>query len=206
MQKELYIKHWVKIKAGKIFDAEETFFETKEKDLNTFLKLGYQKLQISYPKFHKMDGLSKLGVLATQVIAEKSSLPEETALIFSNAASSLETDNEFKNSMQNFPSPATFVYTLPNIVLGELSIKHGLQSENSFFISPQFNAALLADYSSSLIKNQIAPQVLCGWIDLQSGEYDVFLCLISSEGRTLFSEEILTKIYYAENDRPTHRT
>lgn len=204
MQKKLYIKHWVKIKAGKIFDVEESFFDTEEKNLNTFLKLGYQKLQISYPKFHKMDGLSKLGILATQVIANKHSLPKETALIFSNTASSLETDEEFKESMQNFPSPATFVYTLPNIVLGELSIKHGLQSENSFFVSPQFDAALLVDYSRSLINTKMAPQVLCGWIDLQSGEYDVFLCLISSEGKTLFSEEMLRKIYYAENDRPTH--
>lgn len=206
MQKDLYIKHWVKIKEGKIFDAEETFLATEEKDLNNFLKLGYQKLQISYPKFHKMDGLSKLGILASEIISRKHSFSKETALIFSNAASSLETDEEFQNSMQGFPSPAIFVYTLPNIVLGELSIKHGLQGENSFFVSPQFDAALLVDYSTNLINTKMAPQVLCGWIDLQSEEYDVFLCLISSEGKTLFSEEMLRKIYYAENDRPTHRT
>ena len=204
MQDQLYIKHWVKIKAGKVFDAEAMIYEAEESDLNTFLKSVYDALEMTYPKFHKMDGLSKLGILATEIIFRKHIFSKETALVFSNNASSLETDREFQKSMDTIASPSTFVYTLPNIVLGELSIKHSLQSENAFFISPNFDAELLVDYSISLITANTSPQVLCGWLDLQSGEYDVFLCLISSEGNTLFSEENLRKIYYAENDRPTH--
>jgi len=204
MQDQLYIKHWVKIKAGKVFDVEAMIYEAEESDLNTFLKSVYDALEMTYPKFHKMDGLSKLGILATEIISRKHIFSKETALVFSNNASSLETDREFQKSMDTIASPSTFVYTLPNIVLGELSIKHSLQSENAFFISPNFDAELLVDYSISLITANTSPQVLCGWLDLQSGEYDVFLCLISSEGNTLFSEENLRKIYYAENDRPTH--
>jgi hypothetical protein len=59
-----------------------------------------------------------------------------TALVFANRSSSLDTDFKYQesiNSQENyFPSPAVFVYTLPNICVGEISIKHKMQTENAF--------------------------------------------------------------------------
>jgi len=206
MSSQFHIQDWVKIKNGKIFNSNNLVFESTEKDLNRFLKSAYSHLKLKYPKFHKMDELSKLGILATGVLFNKKEVSQETALVFSNNASSLETDRQFQKSTASFASPSLFVYTLPNIVLGEISIKYKLQSENAFFISENFNAGLLKDYSETLLASKKSSEVLCGWLDLQNGEYDVFLCLVSKEKNIPFSEESLKKIYYADNDKPTRAT
>ena len=171
-----------------------------EKNLDVFLKSVYDFLELKYPKFHKMDGLSKLGILGTEILFRENSISTDTALVLSNNASSLETDRQFQESTKTFASPALFVYTLPNIVLGEISIKFKLQSENAFFIAESFNAELLKNYTESLLTSGISSEVLCGWLNLQNGEYDVFLCLISSEINIPFSEESLKNLYFAEND------
>ncbi len=206
MSNQFHIQNWVKIKNGEIFNSGKLIFESTEKELNLFLKECYEFLEIKYPKFHKMDGLSKLGILGSEIIFRKNKPTKDTALVISNNASSLETDKQFQESTKTFASPALFVYTLPNIILGEISIKHKLQSENAFFISEDFNAGLLKDYSESLLSSEKTSSVLCGWLDLQNGEYDVFLCLVSEEKNIPFSEESLKKLYCAENDKPTHRT
>jgi hypothetical protein len=204
MPDQFYIQDWIRIKNGRIFTGEKLIFESTEKNLTCFLKACYDFLDIKYPKFHKMDGLSKLGILASEPIFNNYELTKETALVFSNNASSLETDLQFQKTTNTFSSPSLFIYTLPNIVLGEISIKYKLQSENAFFISECFQADLLKDYTESLLNLGKAPDVLCGWLDLQNGEYDVFLCLVSKEKNILFSEENLKNLYYAENEKPTH--
>jgi hypothetical protein len=102
--------------------------------------------------------------------------------------------------MGGIVSPAVFVYTLPNIVLGEISIKHSLQSENVFFIENQFNSELLTDYAEVLLEANKIPAVVCGWIDLKNAEYDVFLCLISKQGEIPLSNENLKQTYLLENE------
>jgi len=204
MPNQFYIQNWVRIKNGRIFNSEKLLFNSSEKDLNIFLKSAYDFLKVNYPKYHKMDGLSKLGILASEIIFRNKKVLPETALVFSNNASSLETDIQFQDSTNTFASPSLFVYTLPNIVLGEISIKYKLQSENAFFIAEKFNAELLKNYTETLLTSAKAPEVLCGWLNLQNGEYDVFLCLVSKEKNIVFSEESLKKLYCAENEKPTH--
>src|SRR5690606_24882250 len=125
-----------------------------------------------------MDNLSKLAFLAADVLLNNENLNEEEnniALIFSNKASSLNTDRKHQASIENeaeyFPSPAVFVYTLPNICLGEISIKHRLYSENSFFIFDRFNAVHLQLYSNSLLRNEKAEIVLCRSVECRVGRY-----------------------------------
>ncbi|MBZ9631809.1 hypothetical protein LB465_13545 [Salegentibacter sp. LM13S] len=204
MPNQFHIQDWVRVKNGEIFNSEGLVFESSEDKLNPFLKAAYDCFKLEYPKFHKMDGLSKLGILASEIIFRKNKPTEDTALVISNNASSLEIDRQFQESTETFASPSLFVYTLPNIVLGEISIKYKVQSENGFFISERFNAQLLKNYTESLLLSKKAPEVLCGWLDLQNGEYDVFLCLVSKERNIPFSEENLRKLYCAENDKPTH--
>ena len=111
-----------------------------------------------------MDDLSKLSFLAADVLLKNEQLDTEgennIAIVLSNRASSLETDRAHQKTIQDqnnyFPSPAIFVYTLPNICIGEISIKHKLYSENSFFIFDNFNAQHLLDYANSLINDKKA--------------------------------------------------
>lgn len=202
MDKNSYkITDVVRMKDHRIFHGKNQIFTTeKSLGLDPFLKASYKMLEIAYPKFHKMDGLCKLGILASEVLFKDHSISSDTALVFSNSASSLETDKKHQQAMGGMVSPAVFVYTLPNIVLGEISIRHKLQSENVFFIENRFNPALLMDYAEVLLEAKKSPAVVCGWIDLKNAEYDVFLCLISKEGEIPLSKENLKQLYFFENE------
>lgn len=169
-------------------------------DLHEFLRISYHHLKLSYPKFHKMDKLCKLGILATEVLFQGKDISKDTALVLSNSTSSLETDKKHRDSIDDVVSPAIFVYTLPNIVSGEISIRHQLQSENAFFIEEEFNPQLLLDYTEDLLETGKAAAVVCGWIDLDNDEYDVFLSLISTEGEIPLSAENLEQLYLFENE------
>ena len=199
---EYKITGFVHLRDQHIFlDGREIFASNDSKDPGDFLKHAYSELQISYPKFHKMDVLCKLGIVATEVLFRNHKISPDTALVFSNASSSLETDKDHREEMKGIVSPSIFVYTLPNIVLGEISIKHKLQSENVFFVSEKFNAALIKDYTTVLLENSKVPAVVCGWIEWKNAEYDVFLCLISREGKINFNRENLEELYHFENER-----
>ncbi|HXD93207.1 MAG TPA: 3-oxoacyl-ACP synthase [Bacteroidia bacterium] len=148
-----------------------------------FLEEAYKSLNLSYPKFFKMDALSKLGVLcAEQILVDEntSRFPKEkTAIVLSNKNSSLQTDIAYSKTMSGFPSPSLFVYTLPNIVTGEISIKHKITGENAFFIEPIFNADLLYNYTELLLQESDA--VLCGWLNVDEKTCEGFLYLVAKQ-------------------------
>ncbi len=177
-------------------------FSDQSEDFSVFIKNAYKFLKTDYPKFFKMDNLSKLAFLAADVLLKNEDLNEEDnniALIFSNKASSLDTDRKHQAAIENdveyFPSPAVFVYTLPNICLGEISIKHRLFSENSFFIFDRFNAQHLQLYANSLLQSAKAEKVLSGWVDLDGNNYDAFLYLAESKGEMEHKTEEINRLY-----------
>ncbi|GBF19582.1 MULTISPECIES: hypothetical protein [Arenibacter] len=199
----LKIKEYCRISNNKVLLNDQLLYEDPGHDFTTFIKLAYKKMDTNYPKFFKMDDLSKLGFLASDILLkptiQDSEMPKNIALVFSNSASSLPTDRKHQESIADkenyFPSPAVFVYTLPNICLGEISIKHRLYSENSFFIFNHFNAEYLHDYASSLIESEKADEVLCGWINCDVEDYEAFLYLVSTEGNIAHNKEEIIKLY-----------
>lgn len=167
-----------------------------------FMKSAYKNLALDYPKFFKMDDLSKLGFIAAEVFfayAVPIKGNERIALAFSNKASSLDTDRKYQRSIQDlqnyYPSPAVFVYTLPNICMGEISIRHKLRTENSFFIFDAFNAKYLKACSENLLDTGKADKVLCGWVDVDEGRYDAFLYLVSNTGAIMHHEDEIISLY-----------
>ncbi|MDX1543952.1 MAG: 3-oxoacyl-ACP synthase [Christiangramia sp.] len=200
MSKQLFIQDSVIIRNGKVIVNGQIIHETGvDQKLSSFLKSIYKKQNFKYPKFFKMDSLSKLGYLASEILFMNKEPEPETALVFSNAASSLDTDEAYAETMNDFPSPSVFVYTLPNIMLGEISIRFQLRSENIFLINEEFDPGYYIDYSKVLFEEGKASKIVCGWVDLHNSDYDVFLCQISpGEGYDL-NEEELKKLYL-----PTH--
>lgn len=200
---QLKIKGYCSISNNRVLLNDTLLMEYPDSDFNTFIKLVYKKMDTDYPKFFKMDDLSKLGFLAADILLKPmvrdSEISKNIALVFSNSASSLQTDRKHQESIVDrenyFPSPAVFVYTLPNICLGEISIKHRLYSENSFFIFNHFNATYLHDYAMGLIKAKKADEVLCGWINCDQGDYEAFLYLVSAEGSIAHNKEEIIKLY-----------
>jgi hypothetical protein len=96
----------------------EKLFLKARTNISGICKEAYKSLELSYPKFHKMDNLSKLAFLASEMIL-KDEDHSRTALVFANRSSSLDTDFKYQesiNSQENyFPSPAVFVYTLTHM-------------------------------------------------------------------------------------------
>lgn len=200
MNSPLYINNSVVIRNSKVFRNGELIFETEQDEkIGVFLKNIYKKLDHKYPRFFKMDKLSKLGYLGMEILIQGEINDKNTALIFGNSASSLDTDEEYFESMKEFPSPSLFVYTLPNIVLGEISIRHKLRSENMFIILEKFDPGLFVDHAETLFREGKADNIVCGWVDLHNNDYDVFLWHIARHGRYDFNEEELKKLYL-----PTH--
>jgi hypothetical protein len=74
-----------------------------------------------------------------------------------------------------FPSPSVFVYTLPNIVIGEICIRHGIKGENAFFISEKFEPERLTEYVGELIHSSRSKAVLCGWVDILEKQFESLL-------------------------------
>ncbi|MFY7844179.1 3-oxoacyl-ACP synthase [Chryseobacterium gambrini] len=170
------------IENSKIVLNNDIIFETPTENFSDFAKEAYKSLALNYPKFHKMDHLSKLAFLASEMIL-KDEDHSRTALVFANRSSSLDTDFKYQesiNSQENyFPSPAVFVYTLPNICVGEISIRHKMQTENAFFVLDEFNEEFLNNYSAQLLQSGKADKVLCGWVELYQESYKAFVYLLT---------------------------
>ena len=168
------------IENSKITVNEQIIFENQNENFSDFAKEAYKTLELNYPKFHKMDNLSKLAFLASEMIL-KNDNHSKTALVFANKSSSLDTDFKYQesiNSQENyFPSPAVFVYTLPNICVGEISIKHKMQTENAFFVLDEFDEEFLNSYSAQILQSGKAEKVLCGWVELYQESYKAFVYL-----------------------------
>ena len=155
-------------------------FERPGTSLDSFMEAAYLELNPAYPKFYKMDRLSKLGFLASEILLKGqigTYSPASVALVLCNAHASLDTDIRYFETTKTMASPALFVYTLPNIVAGEICIRHGLKGENAFFVSARFDADLLADYVNLVLANEKTKACVAGWIDVMHNEGDVFLYL-----------------------------
>ncbi|TYB78589.1 3-oxoacyl-ACP synthase [Bizionia myxarmorum] len=203
MTSNYYITSYCQIKNQQISLNGNVVFQDESEVFSDFIKNAYKAEETKYPKFFKMDNLSKLAFLAADILLKNENLDTEIqnniAVVFSNNAASLDTDRMHQEAIQDksnyFPSPAVFVYTLPNICIGEISIRYKLFSENSFFIFERFNAEHLVTYATSLLDSDKANQVLCGWVNFDNNQYEAFLYLVSKNGTAAHTKEHITTLY-----------
>jgi len=150
-----------------------------------------------------MDNLCKLGWLTAEILLDGSfnkSLyqPEEIGLLVSNRNSSLDTDIRYFETVKTMASPALFVYTLPNIVLGEICIRHHFKGENDFFIFENFDGAFMQQYAGHLFVTGAVQACICGWIEIMDNDYKACLCLLekkANDNALIFSTENINHIY-----------
>lgn len=203
MNKKYHIKSFCHIKNQTISLNGNTIFYNDDEVFSSFIKSAAIHLETNYPKFYKMDNLSKLAFLAADLLLKESNLisknSENIAIVLSNKASSLDTDRKHQISISDkenyYPSPSIFVYTLPNICMGEISIKHELHSENTFLIFDEFNANHLHINADFLLKHNKADKVLCGWANFDDKNYEAFLYLVSENGNIAHLPEEIERLY-----------
>ncbi len=174
---------------------------------DSWFKQIYRRQELAYPKFYKMDVLSQAGYLASELIKKANPgiagahTDDEIALVFANASSSAETDRRFSQSYQDggSPSPSLFVYTLPNIVLGEIAILNKWYGENMFAVLPKFAPGFYLDYGRILFASG-SRALLGGWLEVTAGNTDVFLFMVEEkESGTAFSSENLLHLSQAHS-------
>lgn len=203
MPSDLYINASVTVKNGTVKRNGVLYFETGSEDASAILIEIYEHLQPSYPKFYKMDQLSKLGWLATEMLLDrefrdKNYPADRVGIVLSNANASLDTDIRYYDTVKDIASPALFVYTLPNIVAGEISIRHRLKGENAFFIFDHFNTGFIHQYVAGLLNNDNLQACICGWVETLGKQLDAALFLVEKSpgtGAEHFTPAIMNQIY-----------
>ncbi|MCO5239389.1 MAG: hypothetical protein M9904_04990 [Chitinophagaceae bacterium] len=203
-----YITAYCSISGGKVYKDDKLIFKEDTPDETAdFLLSVYKSFSIDYPKFYKMDNLSKLGFLAAELllggrqIAEEYG-PERIGVVFSNASSSLDADLKYFETVKNIPSPALFVYTLPNIVIGEVSIRHRCKGENGFFIRDRFDTDWMQFYVQDLFDRGRVESCICGWVECLEAHYHAAVYLVEScpgEKALPFNSKHIHQIYETDN-------
>jgi len=147
-----------------------------------FLKEVYKSINTKYPKYFKMDPLSKLGFIASEVLLQDIDLTEQAerkGIILGNRASTFIVDCKHQatiNDKENyFPSPANFVYTLPNVMTGEICIRNSFKGENAVFVSEKFDSGFVVNYLNGLYKSDKADILIGGFVDADEDRYEAFL-------------------------------
>lgn len=151
-------------------------FSSSETGFAPFIREAYKNLGENNMKFYKMDDLCKLGyVAAGYLLKDVNYQPEEIGIILANASSSLDTDCKHQAIISKEgdkdASPAVFVYTLPNVVLGEICIRHKIKGENTFFVCPHYDSDLLEDYAHIVMSKGKLRTCIIGWCELMGGQY-----------------------------------
>ena len=199
MKKTIFIGSYCRITNEKFICDNEVILENSFETNSEFLKELYRLSDANYPKFHKMDLLCKASILACEFISKKEKFAQtNTAIVLSNKNSSWISDEKHANSIygeDSTASPAVFVYTLPNIALGEISIRHQLFSENLFLIFDEFSAENLVPYGDLLLKENKAENLLTGWVEVEENELDVLIYFVKDQGENQHTIENVTNLY-----------
>ena len=132
----------------------------------------YRELVGDYPKFFKMDTLCKLGFLLTEMLVkddkDRFQPREDRAVLVFSRNGCLANDINYAKSMEDFPSPALFVYTLPNIVAGEIAIRNKYEGETSAYVLEKYDRPLIDKTVRQAFLDRITRDAIVAWIDCPS--------------------------------------
>ena len=214
-------RHHVRITPnGVTVDGNQLKIKEKTED-SSMLTAIYKQYIGGYPKYYKMDGLSRLGFVASELLlkAEADSLSNQQnvivqtqlplgvpadlqsagkqgvsknenlqhapiekllhefdrAVILFNRSSSIASDKRYLASIADkdnyFPSPSIFVYTLPNIVTGEIAIRNGYHGETSFYVLADKDEAQMQEILQTVFMDTQTKSAIAGWLDYEDATH-----------------------------------
>ena len=201
---QLFISKYLSIDANRIAVDGKVLLEHNDGGL--VAEDAYRALAISYPKFFKMDLLCKWATLSAECLLKNDSNKEQSqryvyegldknaiAVVLMTASGCLDVDKKYLHSMETVASPALFVYTLPNIMLGEICIRHGFKGDQLSMVSEAPDVEELHFWVSDLLQNRGMDACLCGWVEAVEGKQEIRLIWVDKKSGVSFSRDNLTK-------------
>lgn len=154
----------------------------------------YKDSGLAYPKFYKMNPLSQTAILLAEPLMQTGDEDRSSTGIFAwNRLSSYDADIKHRENIhQQIANPANFVYTLPNIAVCEIAIRHHLQGENGFYISEIPDVQAITDTIALCLAHGNVQRILAGWIESGPEFTGGFLCDIipSPQPAEIFRTEL----------------
>ena len=138
-----------------------------------------------YPKFFKMDTACKLGFLLAERLAEQPRFTprEDRAVLMFSTCGSLCNDRHYEETVREFPSPSLFVYTLPNIITGEIAIRNKFEGETSAYVLERFDPETFVALVEQAFQDAVTESAVCGWVDVRSDDdFTAFAFLVERDG------------------------
>lgn len=147
----------------------------------------YKRYVGNYPRFYKMDMLGRLGFMATELLLKeegKERFAEEVsrAVVFVGRSGSIVADRIYYDSIKDldnyYPSPGRFVYTLPNIVTGEIAIRNHYHGETAYYSIPHEDAAIIHQIIYATFLDTDTQSVIGGWLECEEEnnfEADIYI-------------------------------
>lgn len=164
------VQHSVRLTETSLsIDGREIPVEESGKALLTWI---YRTMLTEYPKFYKMDVFNRLVYVASQLLVkeEDAGSPDTgRALVFFNRSSTVVSDRRhistFTGGEGFFPSPSVAIFTLPNIVAGEVAIRNGYKGETSFYILDERDGTLMENIVDATFACSDVHSMITGWVD-----------------------------------------
>lgn len=195
VQRRTYIKQneVVLTPKGAIIDGEPLLLESETEGNRLLTELYKQKIG-AYPKYYKMDPLCRLGFVASELLLQAEGKErfvecDDRAVVLFNHSSSIASDRKYLESIQDkenyFPSPSVFVYTLPNIVTGEIAIRNRYHGETSFYILPEKDERQMREVLEATLMDGETQSIMAGWIDYEDEQhFEAHLSLLTTNTKT----------------------
>lgn len=166
----------------------------KERELDEL----YLSMGLSYPKFYKMDSFTKMGFLSAEQVLGAVEDKDKTALVFFSNSGSFVADSAYFRTIRDadafFPSPSLFVYTLPNIVEGEIAIRHHCVQETSCYVIKEPDSRLFIQVlEETFDDNPELKHILFAWLDFKLSGM-IVMVLVSKEGNILLTENKIKEL------------
>lgn len=145
-----------------------------------------------YPKFFKMDSLARLAFIATELLLKAEGRErfvdcDDRAVVLFNRTSSITADRDYVASIDGdegfYPSPSVFVYTLPNLSVGEIAMRNNYHGETSFYILPERDEKLIKIVQQASMLDPSTKSMITGWIDYPNDDHFVAELYILERGQ-----------------------
>lgn len=159
------IIHQIEITPGRL-TVDGAVMDVTQDAATDFVTAIYRTYIGDYPKYYKMDAMTRLGFVGAELLMRRlpHELCDECAIITFSRHASLAADTAYCSTIHPddyYPAPAQFVYTLPNILTGEIAIRHKCHGETCHYVT----AAPDDTYMTALANPASRRAILYGLVD-----------------------------------------